>query len=144
MFTNKMWITNAEKKIKNPTKYLGVNNKYQGPLLPDYDFKFQTNNYLKIKSSLEPFNIYPTEIYSANRVGKSIFVVCFNNPNILWNKYEGEKNGSGQNFIYWNQSKINTTIWLLFNNDEIGQIINGTDPDILVNQKIAELNQQNN
>lgn len=124
MFTNCQWISNEFKKIKNPVKYPGVTNKFQGVLPDDFDFEYQTKNFDKIKQSLEPFNIYPTEIYYAKRVGKPIFVVCFDNPNIFWLKYEGECIGSGQNYIWWKSRKINTTDWITYNSDNLLQIFN--------------------
>ena len=127
MFTNLQWIFNEYKKIKNPTKYPKTIQKYQGLLAEDFDFKHQKDNFTKIKTSLEHFNIFPTEIYYAERVGKTMFVVCFTNPNIFWHKYEGEAYGSGQNYIYWKSQKINTTIWIKLTPDEILQIFNNDD-----------------
>jgi hypothetical protein len=138
MFTNNQWISNEHKKIKNPVKYSGAANKYQGVLLDDFDFKYQKDNFNKIKESLEHFNINPTEIYYATRANKPIFVVCFDNPNIFWQKYEGESYGSGQNYIYWKTHKINTTVWLTFTPDEIVQIFNGIDPYQIYNNKFAQ------
>ena len=99
MFTNKTWITNGDRKVKNPAKYQNVTDVYQGNLQINHDWKHQTENFIAIKASLEQFNIYPTEIYLSNRAGKSSFVLCFTDPNIIWNKYEGEGYGSGQNYI---------------------------------------------
>ncbi len=79
MFTNKAWISNTHRKIKNPVKYSNTTNKLQGPIPPNYDFKYQTNNFQQIIQSLEPFGIHPTEIYSADRCDKITFVICFNN-----------------------------------------------------------------
>lgn len=124
MFCDSKWITNDYKKIKNPTKYPGIEQIYQGNLDPDFDFKFQTNNFNKIKSSLEHFQIYPREIYYGLRFGKSIFVVCFSDSNLIWQKYEGEKMGSSQNYIYWKNKKYNTTHWINFTKEQIGQILN--------------------
>jgi hypothetical protein len=136
MFTNKAWISNNHKKIKNPVKLTNTTNKFQGLLPPNYDFKFQIINYEKISQSLEPFGIHPTEIYSAERSGKITFVMCFNNPDLLWQKYEGESYGSGQNYIYWKSHKINTTSWVMLDQNDIQQIFNDVDPDVIINQKI--------
>ena len=147
MFTNKLWITNGVKKVKNPAKYPGVTDVYQGQLQPNFDFKHQTTNFQKIKNSLEPYNIYPTEIYSATRAGKSCFTVGFSNPDIIeanpnmdpslvWSKYEGEANGSGQNFIYYKSHKINTTVWIILTQDDISRIFNGEDPDTVIQQRL--------
>lgn len=125
MFTNKAWISNEYKKIKNPVRILGTTNKIQGLLAPNHDFKHQTENFEHIKQSLAPFGIVPTEIYSAERVGKATFVVCFSNPNIFWQKYEGESYGSGQNYIFWKSQKIKTTVWVDLNQDQIAGILNG-------------------
>jgi hypothetical protein len=43
-----------------------------------------------------------------------MFIVCFDNLNIFWQKYEGEKKGSVQNYIYWKSRKINTTAWITY------------------------------
>jgi len=158
MFTNKLWITNGVKKVKNPAKYPGVTDVYQGQLQPNHDFKHQTTNFQKIKNSLEPFNIYPTEIYSATRAGKSCFTVGFSNPDIIgaelnkapilvWTKYEGEAYGSGQNFLYYKSYKINTTIWIILTHDDISRIFEGEDPDTVIQQRLqlmeilAQINQ---
>lgn len=127
MFANKAWITNGYKKVKNPTKFVGVTDKYEGVLLPHYDFKYQTENFNKITESLVPHQIFPTEIYSASRAGKTFFVVCFNNPNLFWHKYEGEGYGSGQNFIFWKSQKIATTVWIQYTPEQINQLINSDD-----------------
>jgi len=136
MFTNSTWIKNEHKKIKNPIKYPNSEEIYQGVLLEDFDFKFQKKNYDKIKESLEQFGIFSTEIYYAMRNNKSNFVVCFNDPNLFWHKYEGECLGSGQNYIYWKSHKINTTIWIKLSQDEISQILGGADPKIICKNKI--------
>lgn len=133
MFANKSWITNTHKKVRNPTSYPGVTNKYEGQLAPNHDFKHQTDNFIKIKTSLEQFGIHPTEIYTSNRWGKVIFVVLFNDPNIMWQKYEGELFGSGQNYMYWKSHRINTTLWIKYTHEQIQQILNGADPNTLNN-----------
>jgi hypothetical protein len=124
MFNNQTWISNEYKKIKNPTKFNGTTDKYQGILNNDFDFKYQKDNFEKIKASVEPFGIYPNEIYFANRANKSMFVVTWTNPNLFWYKYEGESYGSGQNYIYWKQNKHNTSRWISYNTDTIGLILN--------------------
>jgi hypothetical protein len=147
MFTDKLWITNGIKKVKNPAKYPGVTDVYQGQLQPNHDFKHQTTNFQKIKTSLEAFNIYPTEIYSATRAGKSCFTVGFSNPDIVWSKYEGEGYGSGQNFLYYKSYKINTTIWIILTHSDISRIFDGEDPDTVIQQRLqlmevlAQINQ---
>ncbi len=137
MFTNHLWISNDYRKIKNPTRHYGTTQKYQGILNPDFDFKYQTDNFIKIKTSLEQFGIFPTEIYYALRANKPIFLVCFDNPNIFWQKYEGTTIGSGQNYIYIGPYKINTTVWIELTPDKILQILNGIDPNKLSNGYIA-------
>ncbi len=139
MFANKTWITNGEKKVKNPVKYQGVTGIYQGQLEPNYDFKHQTGNFIAIKKSLEHVQVHPTEIYSSERAGKSSFVVCFSNPDIFWNKYEGEGYGSGQNYIYYKSFKIKTTIWICLTSDDIDKIFAGSDPDIVISQRLKAL-----
>jgi len=90
MFTNKNWITNGCKKVINPAKIARVSDRFQGIIQENYDFQHQQNNAEKIKGLLEPNGIMMTEIYSGKRAGKAIFVVLFNNPHIMWQKYEGE------------------------------------------------------
>lgn len=156
MFTDKLWITNGIKKVKNPVKYQGVTEMYQGQLQPNFDFKHQTTNFQKIKNSLEPFNIYPTEIYSAMRAGKSCFIVGFSNPDIIgaepnkapslvWSKYEGEGYGSGQNFLYYKSHKISTTLWIILTHDDFSRIFNGEDLDTVIQQRLqlVQINQKN-
>ena len=60
MFTNKTWITNGVKKVKNPAKIPGVGTIYQGELDEFVDFKQQTKNYKKIKELLELEGIFMT------------------------------------------------------------------------------------
>ena len=139
MFANKTWISNGTKKVKNPVKYQGVTNTYQGQIPPDYDWKFQIGNFQAISNSLVPHGIQPTEIYTATRAGKSSFTVCFSNPDIIWNKYEGEGYGSGQNFIYYKGHKIKTTIWICLTNGDIEQILHGANPDIVISQRLEQL-----
>jgi hypothetical protein len=93
MFTNKNWITNGCKKVKNPAKIARVSDRFQGIIQGNYDFQHQQNNAEKIKGLLEPNGIMMTEIYFGKRAGKAIFVVLFNNPHIMWQKYEGEGYG---------------------------------------------------
>jgi hypothetical protein len=130
MFAGKTWISNKYKKVKNPTKIPGVINRYEGPLDENYDFKFQKDNFEKITKSLEPFQTFPQEIYYSERNGKSTFVVTWNNPDIFWHKYEGNALGSGQNYIYWKGHKINTTVWIKMNLNDITTVLDGTDDDI--------------
>jgi hypothetical protein len=139
MFANKTWISNGSKKVKNPVKYQGVTDIYQGQFLPNYDWKHQTENFNSIVNSLQPLGIYPTELYSASRAGKSSFTVCFSNPEIIWNKYEGEGYGSGQNFIYYKSYKINTTIWVGLTHEEIKRIFDGENPDDVIYQHLCKL-----
>ena len=143
MFTNKTWISNGLKKVKNPVKYQGVTDKYQGQIPQNFDWKFQTGNFQAISNSLQPFGIYPTEMYSATRAGKSSFTVCFSNPDIIWNKYEGEGYGSGQNFLYYKEHKIKTTIWICLTNEDIGRIFSGENPQIVITQRLEQLAQEN-
>ena len=138
MFTNKIWISNGSKKVKNPVKYQGVTDIYQGQVPLNYDWKFQTTNFNAIVNSLAQYGITPTELYSASRAGKSSFVLCFSNPDIIWNKYEGEGFGSGQNFIYYKSHKIKTTIWIILTNDDISRIFADENPEIVITQRLAQ------
>lgn len=117
------WISNGYRKIKNPIKYSNTTDKYSGPLLDNFDFNYQTENFNIIKESVEQFQIYPDKINYAKRFGKAIFVVCFSDPKLLWYKYEGELPGSGQNYIYYGETKYKTTEWLTFNQNKIKEII---------------------
>lgn len=135
MFTDKTWITNGCKKVKNPVKVPNVNYRYQGILQEDYDFQHQKNNADKIKGLLEPNGIFMTEIYFAKRAGKNIFVVTFNNPHLLWQKYEGVAYGSGQNYIYYKEHKINTTLFIDLTPGEILELFDGIDPEIFFQRR---------
>jgi hypothetical protein len=131
MFAGKTWITNEYKKVKNPTKVLGTKDRYEGVLDEDFDFKYQKDNFEKIRKSLEPFGIEPKEIYYATRVGKPMFIVTWSSPYILWNKYEANSYGSGQNYIFYKNHSINTTIWIQFTSEDILQIFNGNEEDAI-------------
>jgi hypothetical protein len=135
MFTNKTWITNGVKKVKNPAQIPDVNNIYQGVLDEFVDFKFQTENYKKIKELLEPHNIFMTEIYSARRENKTIFVVMFNNGDFMWQKYEGKAVGSGQNYVYYKAHRINTTIFTDLSPEELVELFNGCDPQVFIQRR---------
>lgn len=124
MFANKIWIENEFKSIKNPAKITGTTNKYEGILNDNYDFKFQKKNFEAIKKSLEPFGIYPVEIYVAELVSKTTFVVTWSNPNILWQKYESKSFGSSQNQIFYKKTMYKTTEWLRLTPEEINNILN--------------------
>jgi len=143
MFTNKTWITNGDRKVKNPAKYQNVTDVYQGNLQINHDWKHQTENFIAIKASLEQFNIYPTEIYLSNRAGKSSFVLCFTDPNIIWNKYEGEGYGSGQNYIYYKSHKIKTTVWICLTYDDINKILLGAEPEPIITKRLKYLMDKN-
>ena len=133
MFAGKEWIFNDYKKIKNPIKFKEVNQIYEGNLQDDFDFKFQQKNFNNIKTSLQIFGIFPSEIYLANRVGKTIFVVTWTDPNLFWHKYEGEKYGSGQNYIYWKSHQIKTTDWIKLTQNNIAHILNDVNPIDIIN-----------
>jgi hypothetical protein len=136
MFTNKIWITNGIKKIKNPTQIPGVGTIYQGEIDEYVDFKRQIENCKKIKELLEPEGIVMTEIYSAKRGNKTVFVVLFNNPNFMWQKYAGNAQCSDQNYVYYKEYKINTTIFVDLNHDEVSELLNGINPQIFVQRRI--------
>jgi len=136
MFADKNWITNGCKKVKNPAKIHGVNDRFQGIIQEDYDFQYQQNNATKIKELLEPNGIMMTEIYSAKRAGKTIFVVLFNNPHIIWQKYQGIAYGSGQNYIYYKEHKINTSQFIDLTPNEILELFNGTEPNVFFQRRL--------
>lgn len=135
MFTNTNWITNGCKKVKNPAKIANVNDRFQGTIQENHDFQYQKNNADKIKALLEPNGIFMTEIYSAKRAGKAIFVVLFNNPHIMWQKYEGEGYGSGQNYIYYKEQKIHTTLFVDLTPTEILELFNGVDIQVFYQRR---------
>lgn len=111
MFANQVWISNGYKKVRNPTKYPQSTGCYEG-IMTTYDFRRQCENFEKIKKTLEIVNVHPIEVYSSQRAGKSTFVVCFSEPNILWQKYEGEGPGTCHNYILYKSHKIKTSIWV--------------------------------
>jgi hypothetical protein len=125
MFTDSICIKNEYKSIKNPAKLENVTSVYQGPLTDNFDFKFQKKNFECIKKSLEPFGIIPKDIYYAEIFGKSTFVVTWSDSNIFWRKYEGKASGSGQNYIYYKNKQINTTVWIKdYSQEKIYQLMN--------------------
>ena len=98
MQENGEWISNNYIRIKNP---LSSNNKFIGPA-NEYDFK----------ESLEPFRIYPQQIYAGQSdIGVS-FVVETNSP-IVWYKRAATPNSRcANNFLYLGKNKINLSTWL--------------------------------
>jgi hypothetical protein len=124
MFIDQIWISNGFKKVKNPAKVPQVTDIYQGNLPNSYNFKFQTENCNKIREKLEPHGIHMTEIYTSKRSGKVTFVILFNNPNFMWQKYEGVGFGSTQNYIYYKDHRINTKQFIELTNEQVSQILN--------------------
>ncbi len=124
MFTDQFWITNGFKKFKNPAKFHLATDIYQGNLPNGYDFKFQTENSNKIRDKLAPHGIHMTQIYTSNRLGEITFVVLFNNPNIIWQKYEGARSGSTRNYIYNKNRKINTEQFIELSDIHVSNFLN--------------------
>ncbi len=118
MFANQQWIKNEYTKMKNPAN-LG-NNKYEGLFNEAYDFKYQAKNFNIIKKLLEPYNIYPKEIYSSEIEEKPTFIVTWSDPNLFWkNNVRTTKCMNCLNHIYYKDKKMNTSSWIKLKEDEI-------------------------
>ena len=87
--------------------------------------------------------LFRPEIYSAKRGSKTVFVVLFNNENFMWQKYEGTTFGSGQNYVYYKEHKINTSIFIDLSHGELIELFNGINPEIFIQRRIEKQNQQN-
>lgn len=122
MFTNSMWIQNNYRKIKNPVKYDNTDNHLQSEFDNTYDFKFQKKNYEQITEKTAKYNLYPFEIYASTRANKMMFVIIFNNPNLIWYKYEGTGYGSCQNYIYWKNQKFTVGEFLKFSSSKLDEL----------------------
>ncbi len=128
--TEKYIYLTDKKKIKNPIYDTNRCNikAYQGPI-NDFDFEHQTNNYLNLAKSLEPFNIKLTDIWYGKftddcNSNKSHFVVKSEDGNFYWQKYEGMSYGSGQNRIFIKGNQYKTTKWLSCTQEERENILN--------------------
>ena len=96
--------------------------KYNG-LIDNFQFKCkglnQKKNFLKLKESLQPFNISINKvqimmdkpIYSISRV-RTQFIASSQNNEIIWHKYEGPLIGGGQNYLFIYGKRIRLSDWL--------------------------------
>ena len=108
------------KKIDNPFKYSDVSN-FEGDINL-IDLKTQKKNYDMIQSKLSQFNnddfllnyIWHAQFTRCNKI-ITHFVATSNNKKIFWRKYEGQSEGSGNNFIYINGNKYKTTDFICWN-----------------------------
>ncbi len=112
------YLVNKYIKIKNP--HLLHNQAIIYECNPDdFEFKTQQKNYDDLKSSFERYGITFTKIYSIRwsthgepqNPNRYVFVVESNSP-VVWYKYEGNSDGSGQNYLYFGKNKIKLTQWL--------------------------------
>lgn len=115
-------ITNGYRKINHPScDKENIVETYEGPYHINYNFGPQTKNFEKIKSILNEFHIYPTEIIHVKWISpcggnRTSFIVKFSDPNILWRKYDSNGEGCGNNNIYIKKRIIKLT---KFNRDYI-------------------------
>ena len=122
MFTNQRWIKNEYKSLKNPTIISPFNN-YQGILNETFNFKNQKKKFDALKISLEPFDIYPQEIYYSELFGKPLFIVTWSNLNLFWRKNESMTTGTCQNHIYYKDKEIKISEWLKLSREELNEIL---------------------
>lgn len=112
-------------KITNPLSKSDIYS-YEGSI-NEIDFKNQTNNFKNLSKKLESFEVFFDYIwyaqFSINNLTKYHFVVKTNDNRIYWRKYEGNKNGSGQNFIYIDGKKYKTTDFLKWSDEKINNIL---------------------
>jgi hypothetical protein len=60
-------------------------------------------------------------IYTSKRSGKVTFVILFNDPNFMWQKYEGACFGSTQNYIYYKDQRMNTKQFIELTDQQVAQ-----------------------
>ena len=73
---------------------------------------------------------------SGKRADKVIFVVLFNDPDFIWQKYEGIAYGSGQNYIYFREHKIKTSLFMCLTPEELVELFNGVNPNVIFGRKL--------
>lgn len=115
------FIQMKRSKIDNP--YFECKNKISINV-ENYDFELQTENYLKLKSILERFNIqflhvYGGHLYNYPKLEKQFFMVTTTNPNIFWYKYK-----STRHWIIINCQKFHLCNFFKMTDDEIKQLLN--------------------
>jgi len=112
------WIVIGKRKIKNP--YLKGILDQEIVSADKFDFQHQTENYNKILQILDKYKIHPTDVVMGKYPSKCInsngvlvtFIMLTDNSSIAWHKYEGNKNGGGQNLIIANNKiyKLSTIV----------------------------------
>ncbi len=125
-YSNDRWITNGYRKVASHHSRVDLIDPYTGELLNAFDFKRQTNNYNKIIKLFEDYNIRPTQIYySLCDCNVPDFVVCWTNPNIMWQKfhYHSRCNSGANNFIFYKNHKIHTTDWLKMTKEQVDKLL---------------------
>lgn len=102
-------------KVKAPISDITY---YDGPLI-GIDLRQQKTNYENIVKTLEPYNIKLNYIwFGVFDVNRYNFIVKSECGRVFWRKYEGRKQGSGQNYIYIDGKKCKTTKWLSMDKED--------------------------
>ena len=110
-------------RVKSPLDLSDV-CAYEGPI-DGVDLLQQTDNYTRLKKSLEFFGLRLHHIWFAKfnhecckKNGEKYNVVRYHflakdeTCQIYWRKYEAKSMGSGQNLLYFNGHKYKLTDWL--------------------------------
>lgn len=119
--------------IPNPATLFTLSEnatRFQGQV-EDYDFKFQAANFLRLQKALNQFGTslgpiasvtYPAEAgcYYDGTTSRTLtrFVSCSKDGSLMWEKYEGNTPGSGQNYVYAGGQKIKLTTFLGYTDAE--------------------------
>ena len=100
-------------RVKDPLTRNNIYFSYSG-YHTNYDFDHQVHNYSRLKNLFEQYNIFFTNIHVAkwkpqgrHENGNRVSFVVDTNVNMIWYKYEGNSNGSGQNMLIYNRRKCN-------------------------------------
>lgn len=108
-----MYIKNGFKRFLDPTNHPDFSEPYIGTV-ENFHFPTATQfaHYKKIKELLEHHGIHMTEIRAGTRNGLVTFIVTFNNPNIIWRKYEATVPGGYQNNLYFKKLAIKACVFV--------------------------------
>jgi hypothetical protein len=140
------------KTIQNPCNKAPL-FKYDGDILTFPAFNKQQKNYENLQASLAPFGLSMTHIYAGifprKKGGTPLhFVATEPSKQVVWQKYESDGYGSGQNYLFFKGNLIRLTKWLkMSHNDRIKlideyQITCQTPPTQKVSNDPQESNEQ--
>jgi len=128
--------------IANPyTLYSGERGSevYQGDV-GGYDFKWQIGNFLRLNEVLKANDTelgplvaatYAADhnLYSNPGTTRNLtrFVSCSKDGSLMWEKYEGNTPGGGQNYVYVAGRKIKLTVFLEMEEGQQRALLSGNE-----------------